>query len=637
MTTRDCRLDQASMTWDGHHLFLDTGRVSRRWRLTPYGLATVSLRHRDGPELIVSPSACDWELPGGLSLAHARVLAVDLAEDDDEGFALPHLRAELRIAYPDAGVELRFIAWALPDAPGVRTVLALRASAGFCASEATDPAVAERVGVAATAVRAVGYFNDTDHRNSPETPIIRDEMLSAPATCDWASLVATHGCALVKESHRCANQPGHDGGAFVLDAAGLTSSGWGLLPSEITDAFRSAWAHWTLAFPDEGPETLPATLRHFIALRYPHDPVRDAYVMSNTWGSTDGKRDARDAAREDNVLRELEVAAAIGVDAVQIDDGWQVDLAATTWRPESERGWQPHDAVYPRGWARVRARAAELGVELGLWAAGEDIRLDELLTNWRELGFTRAKLDFMRFAGHAEHAAFSAKVRAFVRATDHRVRINFDVTSKSPRVGYLWLRECGSLYLANRKPHAPENVLYHPWLVLRDAWHLARWQRLQDIQLTVQNPLRTNRAASDAWRHSTAYCLAITLFGTPLIFQQLQFLDATQRAEMRDVLTVYRRHRHAIHAGDIAPIGDEPSNAAHTGFHCRCPDGSGYVLVLRELTNTQPLIDLPLPDVAGPLLDCERDVVHPMTDGRLHVAIPEAPGYRLLRYAAPAW
>lgn len=634
MTTHDRRLGQAHAAWDGQHLLLDTGRVSRRWRLSAHGLATVSLRHRDGGELIAAPPACDWELPGGLPLADARLLAVDLTEDDDEGFALPHLRAELRFAYPAAGVELRFTAWALPDAPGVRTVLALRSVAGFRVPEATAPALAERLGIVAPSLRAVGYFNDTQNRNTPETPIIRDEPLPAPATCDWASIAAVPGCALVKESHRCANQPGHDGGAFVLDAAGLASSGWGLLPGEITPEFRSAWAHWSLAFPDDGPEALPAALRRFIALRYPHDPVRDAYAMCNTWGSTACGRDARDAAREDNVLRELEIAAAIGLDAVQIDDGWQVDLAATHWRPEARRGWRPHPAVYPQGWARVRERAVALGVELGLWASGQDIGGDELLANWRELGFTRGKLDFMTFAGYADLADFRAKVRGFVRATGHRVRINFDVTERSPRVGYLWLRECGSLYLANRKPHAPANVIYRPWLVLRDAWQLARWQRLQDIQLTVQNPLRTDRAVSDAWRHPTAYCLAICLFGTPLLLQQLQFLDAAQRVALRDLLAVYRRHRSAIHAGDIAPIGQQPSNAAHTGFHCRCPDGSGYVLVLRELENGEPLVDLPLPGIAGPLIDCEHGTEHPLTDGRLRLAIPEAPGYRLLRHAA---
>src|SRR5690606_8372926 len=118
------------------------------------------------------------------------------------------------------------------------------------------------------------------------------------------------GFALVKESQHCADSPAHDGGCFRAEENALRVSGWGLLASEITTDWRRAWAHWALAYAVDGDESLPRCLRAFIAARWPVDPARDTYVMSNAWGSTAGSRDARDAAREENVLRELAVAQA---------------------------------------------------------------------------------------------------------------------------------------------------------------------------------------------------------------------------------------------------------------------------------------------------------------------------------------
>ena len=57
-----------------------------------------------------------------------------------------------------------------------------------------------------------------------------------------------------------------------------------------------------------------------------YDPQRDAMFLSNTWG--DRSRDAR--LNEAFMLKEIAAGARLGVDVVQIDDGWQTGRTANS-------------------------------------------------------------------------------------------------------------------------------------------------------------------------------------------------------------------------------------------------------------------------------------------------------------------
>ena len=56
-----------------------------------------------------------------------------------------------------------------------------------------------------------GYFNDTQNRNLPETPLLKEQINSGvlvePEKTDWASIAmiseGSDGIAMVKESHKC--------------------------------------------------------------------------------------------------------------------------------------------------------------------------------------------------------------------------------------------------------------------------------------------------------------------------------------------------------------------------------------------------------------------------------------------------
>jgi len=587
----NARLGPASIRFDGEVLTASTGEIERQWQWTGRGFATASLR-RLATERNWVPGlpahACDWIPPGcETGSGPSRLIGVTAEESDDEGFTSPHLCATCEMEYPEDRLAVRLVVWCYPEAPGLRTQLWVRGLSGYepdgtaRTSRRAEYIPAEVVGARR---RLIGYYNDTQNRNDTHLHLLEEQVetrrLSAAALYRWPSALCLEadgeGLAAVQESHKCVNQRGHDTGAFRLDpATGLESDGWGVLPGEVRlDRWRPAWARWVLAYGNTDTQRQVA-FKSFDRLRYPLDPGRDLYTQANTWGSTRPGPEARDAARAENVLREIDSQADLGIDVQQIDDGWQGNQYGT---------YRPDPARYPKGWGPVVKRARQRGVGLGLWAAAQRISLEELQASWDEAGFRQYKLDFVNLRSHDDIEALVQKVRSFVLHTGHRVRVNWDVTENAPRFGYWWAREYGSVYLANRKDRHPEWVVYRPHTVLRDAWDLARYVNLTRFQVAVQNAARTDGRYSDAPAHSQAYCTAIALMATPLFFHETQHYGEEGRDQIRDLLARYRPERERMAEGIVFPIGERPDGARWTGFQCHRPEtGDGYLLLFREL------------------------------------------------------
>lgn len=642
----------ASMSFDGAVLRVATGAIERRWAMTPNGLATVSVADpASGAVYGGAPaSPCDWEIPGIGPDAKAELRSLEACEDDDEGFAARHLRIAAEFEYPAAGMRARYVVWAYPGAPGLRTELQLRRTGTGPASFPREPGTGETLpGLpGGRPLLVAGYYADTQHRNTAETEILREEMQAGMCgTNDWASLAVCGDDAgaviLVKESHKCVNTPdgGANTGAFAWDARGLRSTGLGWYPADVgTSRFHRCWAHWTVVGRG-GADERALALKRFDRARYPIDPARDLYVMANTWGSGANHF----AAREANVRREIDSQADLGIDVQQIDDGWQgIGTFGDDWRPvarvtegKNRARIEPYD-VYPSGWGPVRTHAAAKGVTLGLWANCK-IPDDDLLWNCDRGGFGYFKLDFANLKTMAEVRELMDKARRLILHSGHRARVNWDVTEKEPRVGYFFGREYGNIYLANRKPDQPRNVVYMPWLVLRDAWQVASHGNLNKFQISVQNPARTNRDLSDAWKHPHDYCVAQTLMGSPIFFQETQYYDEAARSQIRPLLAVYRNHRAAMFKGYVFPVGDEPDNRSWSGFQNHDPEsGAGYLTLFRQIGNGDPKHAVALKFLAGRTIrvtdlvrGTDRTVRAP-ADGRVEFAIDRAPGFLFLRY-----
>ncbi len=427
----------------------------------------------------------------------------------------------------------------------------------------------------------IGYYNDTQHRNRAETPLVKEETIYSPVSekenVEWASVLFVEDgndvLILVKESHKCVNQYGYDTGDFEISEQGISNTGTSLSPIEVlSDRYRYSWATWTVLGVNT-PEEQNLALKTFDRIRYPVDKKRDIYIQANTWGSGRNKQ----AASEDNILKEIEVQAELGIDVQQIDDGWQ-----------AKQDWKPKGETYPQGWENVKEKAQKFNIELGLWAAAMPVTLEQLKWNYDKGGFVSYKLDFARLNNHKQIEEMISKIRQFILYTEQKVRVNWDVTENAPRYGYYWAREYGCVYLENRKLEAPENVIYHPYLVLRDLWHLSKYTNLNKFQGTVQNIDMVNRDVSDAFKHNHAYVTTISLMSTPLFFQETQFYSQEAKDEIKPVLAAYKEVREEIYESFVFPVGEEPDNSSWAGFQAHHPSKKiGYLNLFREIGNAE--------------------------------------------------
>ncbi len=653
-----CVLREAQAHTSGDLLIVTTGKIQRIWQWTGSGFATREIM------VIASGQAwkdqtvrSDWQLPDCSEPTKAKLDALSATVQDDEGFTSAHICVVSEIDYPYDGLRLRLTVWAYPNASGIRTqISALRISdtpspEPYAQQGRALDACVERVPIGGAPLRRrfFGYYNETQQRNDTHQDLLKEEIVNHPLMgtewCDWASVACVEdsvgGIALVKESHKCVNQFGHATGGFICDQTkGLSCTGWGLRIDELSSkAFTAAWATWCLAWSG-GDLEREVAIKTFDCLRYPIDPARDIYIQANTWGSTNNSRDARRAAREESVMKEIEVCADLGIDVLQIDDGWQVPPGHHTPYP-GENGWSPHPESYPDGWTTVRSFAGEKGVKLGLWAAATPISLEELKANFKNGGFVQYKLDFANLRNRSDIDDLMQKARDFIVATDHQVRINWDVTENTARYGYFFAREYGCIFLENRKPERPLSVVYRPHTVLRDLWQVAKYLNLHRFQCSIQNVDRVAPKQSDACLHSHAYAVAIALMGIPLFFQETKYYADGVKADIRRLLSVYKKHRELIYSGIVHPIGAKPDNAAWTGFQCHLPERNcGYLMIFRERCNAQPEQSLKLGWLRHDMVDvtdlmedttCRKQVD---SDGSVSFRMDSTPGFLFLKYTA---
>ncbi len=647
--------EAASVSTDHNQLTVNTGRMQRVWQWTERGLVTREVTELSSSQSWNNAAAdCDWQLPDGTEATGAELIRLEARVEDDERFTLPHICLCAEIDYPAQAFTLKWTAWIYPGAPGIRTQLAAKCKGPVPESVHRQrrpfPARNEQVGVGENPERRrfIGYYNDTQRRNDTHQNLLKEEVidhpLQGPEWCDWASAACVEneagGIALVKESHKCVNKTGHDTGGFICDSTGgLRCTGWGLQPEELSsEQFTAGWATWCILWSG-GDFDREMAFKTFDRLRYPIDPERDIYIQANTWGSTEQSSDARRAAGQESVLKEIECCAELGIDVLQIDDGWQVSPGNSSWDPQ-ENGWHPHPQSHPGGWNPVREAAKKHGVKLGLWAAATPIQLDELKANYSDGGFVQYKLDFANLRSRQELDTLMQKVREFIRWTDHKIRVNWDVTENEPRYGYFFAREYGCIFLENRKPVRPLTVIYRPHTVLRDLWQVAKYLNPQRFQCVIQNLDLVSREYSDAHLHSHAYSVAIALMGIPLFFQETKYYSEEAKAEIASMLRLYKKQRNAIFGGIVHPLGSKPDNASWTGFQSHLPDEKrGTLMVFRERCNADSEATLPL----GWVSDCKievTDLVGQSTeiksvgpDGSVSFHMDQAPGFLFLNYS----
>ncbi len=382
---------------------------------------------------------------------------------------------------------------------------------------------------------------------------------------------------------------------------------------------------------------------------YQAAPPRPAMVLSNTWGDRAGAGHLSEAF----VLEEIAAARDLGVEIVQIDDGWQKGATVNTtaaggvwngfWAADPEF-WTPHPIRFPHGLAPLVAAARSANVHLGLWYAPDSTDdlanwerdAAQILMLWRDHGIEFFKLDAVKLHTRLAETRFHALCDRVLGESAGAVSFDFDATAEH-RPTYWGRPGGGALFLENR---FTEQAGYHPHQTLRALWSLAHFVRAERIRVEFLNPTRNEADYGDDPLRPSAYpaeyLFAVTMAASPLAWFEVCRIPAAIAARWRPLIARWKEHRAAFHRGDVVPVGHAPDGYSWTGFVSLNRDAAAhagepvlYALIFRETTaEISHAFVLPrLPSVSasgeGRVLAGEGTAVV-SSDGRMTACIPSA-------------
>ncbi len=335
-------------------------------------------------------------------------------------------------------------------------------------------------------------------------------------------------------------------------------------------------------------------LRSYLKNSVNYDPAVYEMVMMNTWGDRgqDGK------ISEQFILRELETAAKLGISHFQIDDGWQQGLSANSanksgrlwdaWTPDN---WQLNKERFPNGWTAILKKAKEKNISLGLWFhpsnensyARWETDAGIIINLYRETGIRYFKIDGVEIPDKNAEINLRRFFEKVKQETNGQVFFNLDLTAGT-RGGYFMFRNAGNLFLENRYTDWGN---YYPFHTLRNLWTLANYFPPEFLQVEFLNKWRNpdKYPAQDPFapsRYKLDYLFAITMAGQPLAWFEATGLPDHAFADP-ELIRKYRAVQQDFHAGQVFPVGDEPSGRSWTGFQSIGPE-HGYLLIFRENT-----------------------------------------------------
>lgn len=323
-----------------------------------------------------------------------------------------------------------------------------------------------------------------------------------------------------------------------------------------------------------------AALQAWQHARRPRDAARDGVFLSNTWGD----RSRADKLCEAFVLAEIDRAAELGVEVVQLDDGWQRGRSRNTvesggvwdgfWAADPDY-WAPDPARFPRGLAPVAAHARARGLQLGLWyapdfsaeAANWARDGDTLLALWREHGIAHFKLDAVKLLTPLAERRFRSFLNHLDQESRGDIRCDLDTTAEA-RLGFWGRPSTGPIFVQNRYT---DWGTYHPHQTLRALWTLAHTVAPVRLRLELLNPHRaTDRYAPDDPLRPAAYepdtLFAIVMLASPLGWFENTGLPASFVAAIAPLVALWKGHREVLHRATVLPIGAPPDGHAWTGF-----------------------------------------------------------------------
>jgi alpha-galactosidase len=341
---------------------------------------------------------------------------------------------------------------------------------------------------------------------------------------------------------------------------------------------------------------------------------RRHYVMSNTWG--DRSQDA--ALSQDFIMRELDCAAELGVDIVQIDDGWQQGITSNSALKKGGvfQGYYAHDPdfwkvnkeKFPRGLAPLAVYARDRGIELGLWfspdSSGDFTNWEKdaalVLDFYRNEGIRYFKLDGVLINSKTAERHYVRFLETVAEQSRGDVGFNQDITNDN-RFGVLYYKHQGTLFVENRYTDWGN---YYPHRTLRNLWQMTRYFPPERFQFELLNNRRNPQKYADTplapKNYPIDYLFASVMIANPLVWMEMSRLEEADRKGLAKIIRCYRSLRDDFRNADTYPIGEEPLGLQWTGFEAVCAPGKVYLLLFRESGNTERFTyTLPVPVNGG--------------------------------------
>ena len=333
-------------------------------------------------------------------------------------------------------------------------------------------------------------------------------------------------------------------------------------------------------------EDSEALVRGWYRLFYRPTPL---HAMSNTWGDRNGRARVNDAF----VRREIDSAAELGIDVVQIDDGWQKGIPEV-FDEDGRRVfdgdfWELKSDIFPNGIKPLAEYAKERSVSLGLWFAPHsrgvyeyfDRDVEVLRKAYNRWGVRYFKLDMLMLPT-VEYCYKTEDFLDEVFSFGEEVSVELDVTADK-RLGFLASAPYGVIFVENRYT-AWKN--YYPHRTLRNLWLLSRFIPASKFQFEILNTElnRDKYDKNDPFRpelYDADYLFASVMFSNPLFWMETQFLSSDSKQALKAIIEKWRKYSEVFAFADITPIGDEPSGSAFTGFMADLGD-SVHLLLFRE-------------------------------------------------------
>ncbi len=336
--------------------------------------------------------------------------------------------------------------------------------------------------------------------------------------------------------------------------------------------------------------------RQLYRAQYLAPAFKEPFIMSNTWG--DRSQDSR--VCEEFMLKEIEAGAKLGVDIIQIDDGWQKGVTINSKARKSSiwEGfyaadpdfWAVHPQRFPHGLKPLVKKAARHGIRFGLWFAPDSSHefanwrrdVDTILNLHRMYGISSFKLDSVNLLSKKAETNYLNFLTTVERESNNRIALNLDCTAQN-RQGYVMWKQFGTLFVENRYT---DWCNYFPHNTLKNLWMLSQFIPPRKFQFELLNNSRNDeKYGDDPLRPATydiTYEFASVMVANPLVWMEMSNLTDKQITSLQKLVSVYRDVRKDFFNAEIYPIGEQPDGCSYTGFQIVVDDKTGYLLLFKE-------------------------------------------------------